>query len=535
MVEVTSQNFKSLLPKFEEQIKSASFVCLDFEFSGLHTNRCSGISLFDTTQERYSILRNSCQDYTVIQCGLSLFKYDKISRTYSCNTYTFWIFPQMNEFIKRQTNFESAACNFLTRYDFDFNKSIYGGITYLNEDEIKICELGVKSRYKDADDIILNDIKAAFRNRKLNLLKRWDTEARDIDFIEIDCMSRGMSAILKSDVIKMFDGLIPEIKPDEHSTLVIHKGTPQSKAEFLHKESMKDEEELQEAIGFTHIVRMMKKYKKPLLGHNLLMDIFYIYEKFCHPLPESIDDFKKSLRTDFPIIYDTRHIINNMRFELRTDEKFSELFKGVSLLSLYGECQAGRVKELLYQPCIVDNLGAGCGMKAHNAGYDSALVGHVFIRLAHFYTLWKFNSPNIKPFHLQDYLREFTKFKNCLNLIRCSLSHINLSKADPASKRPQWLLVTKRDKSELQTDHISHVLSAFGNVDVRKISRCQCIVAMPSIGMAAGLLVEMADHPMYRVVRYRPQRALITNLLTVSLVGSLSLIAGYFAIKLMKK
>jgi hypothetical protein len=218
-----------------------------------------------------------------------------------------------------------------------------------------------------------------------------------------------------------------------------------------------------------------------------------------------------------------------MKVELKRDEKYKELFKGTSLLNLYEECKCESVKGLLYQPQILDNLGEECGMREHDAGYDSCLVGHVFLRLAHFYTLWKYNSPCIKPFHFQDYLREFSKFENCLNLIRSALSHVNLSKEDPETKRPQWLLVTERNRAAIDVQHLKCVFSAFGDVSVRNFSRYSCLVAMPSIGMAAGLLVEMKDHVKYRVERYDP--SMTNKSVVIALMGSLGILAGCIMIK----
>ena len=526
MVEVTSQNFDEKLIEIDQDLQEASFTCLDFEFSGLHTNRCPEISLFDTPQERYSTLKESIKDFTVIQCGFSIFRYDKISRIYHCKTYNIWIFPRANDWLSRQTQFESAACEFLMRFDFDFNKCFYGGVPYLNEDEILALQKKCDRKSKCVDDIVLNDVKAAFRKRKLDKLTNWASESRYGEVMEIDCMSGGMCAILISDIHKSFDDLIAEQPRGESSLIVVKKATVEEKSkqpQFL-KEAV--ERKFNQAIGFTHIIRLIKKHRKPLIGHNVMMDILFVYEKFHGPLPDSFADFKQTMLTEFPVIYDTRHIISNMKVELRKDEKHKELFRGTSLLSLYEECRRENVKGLLYQPQIFDNLGEECGMREHDAGYDSCLVGHVFLRLAHFYTLWKNNSPSIKPFHYQDYVREFSKFENCLNLIRSALSHICLSKEDPENKRPQWILVTERKKEQIDTQHVKIVFSAFGDVSVRELTHCSCLVAMPSIGMAAGLLVAMETHEKYKVQRYNPDDSWVNKTLGLALIGSLGVVAG---------
>ena len=526
MVEVTSQNFEEKLTELDLDLQEASFTCLDFEFSGLHTNRCPNISLFDSPQERYSTLRESVKDFTVLQCGLSVFRYDRISRIYHCKTYNFWIFPRANEWFSRQTQFESSACEFLMKFDFDFNKCFYGGIPYLNEEEIRTAQRQLTKSHEYVKDIVLNDVKLGFRKRKLDMLAKWAIDSRPGEVIEIDCMSGGMCSVLLADVNQEYDDLIASKPKGESCLLVIKKATTEELAARSNSNKEVLEQKFEKAIGFTHVVRLIKKHRKPIVGHNLLMDLLFIYEKFHEPLPESFLQFKQKMHNAFPTIFDTRHIISNMKVELRKDEKYKELFRGTSLLSLYEECTSENVKGLMYQPLILDNLGEECGMREHDAGYDSCLVGHVFLRLAHFYALWKYNSPSVKPFHFQDYLREFSKFENSLNLIRSALSHISLSRDDPETKRPQWLLVSDRNKSNIDKEHVRCVLSAFGDVSVKTVSPHSCLVAMPSIGMAAGLLVEMKNHNKYKVVRYEQSKSWVNEFLGLAVIGSFGLIAG---------
>ena len=122
---------------------------------------------------------------------------------------------------------------------------------------------------------------------------------------------------------------------------------------------------------------------------------------------------------------------------------------------------------------------------------------------------------------------EFAKFKHCLNLIRCSLTHINLMEQDPEFKRPQWLVVKLRDTSEtIKEEHVSWVFSAFGDVSVRKLSNNSCLVAMPSVNMAAGLLVETEHNEKYVVKRYQPPRDYHWNVAAVVSIISVSVIGG---------
>ena len=48
------------------------------------------------------------------------------------------------------------------------------------------------------------------------------------------------------------------------------------------------------------------KSKRPLIGHNSLLDLVHFYQQFHKDLPEDLNEFKKELKKQFPNIYDTK-------------------------------------------------------------------------------------------------------------------------------------------------------------------------------------------------------------------------------------
>ena len=43
----------------------------------------------------------------------------------------------------------------------------------------------------------------------------------------------------------------------------------------------------EDALGFTRIVDFMSKLQKPIISHNGIMDLMFLYDKFFRPLPET--------------------------------------------------------------------------------------------------------------------------------------------------------------------------------------------------------------------------------------------------------
>ena len=52
---------------------------------------------------------------------------------------------------------------------------------------------------------------------------------------------------------------------------------------------------------------------QPLVGHNMLLDLAYMFQKFHHDLPPSYCQFKEELHQMFPIIIDTKQLCFSLR------------------------------------------------------------------------------------------------------------------------------------------------------------------------------------------------------------------------------
>jgi poly(A)-specific ribonuclease len=44
-------------------------------------------------------------------------------------------------------------------------------------------------------------------------------------------------------------------------------------------------------MGFTKVVEMLIEAQKPLVGHNMMYDIIYLYNQFVGDLPETYEKF----------------------------------------------------------------------------------------------------------------------------------------------------------------------------------------------------------------------------------------------------
>ena len=49
-------------------------------------------------------------------------------------------------------------------------------------------------------------------------------------------------------------------------------------------------------IGFSKVIEEMINAKKPLIGHNMFLDIMFIYEQFIDDLPPYLPEFISKVR-----------------------------------------------------------------------------------------------------------------------------------------------------------------------------------------------------------------------------------------------
>lgn len=59
-------------------------------------------------------------------------------------------------------------------------------------------------------------------------------------------------------------------------------------------------------LGFSLIVRYLINSKKPLIGHNMIYDLGFVFNQFIGPLPSTFNQWSTQVESYFPSIYDTK-------------------------------------------------------------------------------------------------------------------------------------------------------------------------------------------------------------------------------------
>ena len=132
---------------------------------------------------------------------------------------------------------------------------------------------------------------------------------------------------------------------------------------------------LDQAGGFVRIWKMLCDAKKPVVGHNCLFDLLFLFSHFQGTLPPTCDDFKAALSGLLPVIWDTKHLASQSGGR-HVDTALGPLYEactaagdGVSVVFGDGFAQ-------------YDNAVTG-GAKgpAHEAAFDAYMTGVVWASL----------------------------------------------------------------------------------------------------------------------------------------------------------
>uniref|UniRef100_A0A023GNP6 Putative polya-specific ribonucle n=1 Tax=Amblyomma triste TaxID=251400 RepID=A0A023GNP6_AMBTT len=486
MTEVTACNFESLTPEIEAAIAGAAFVAIDTEFTGLVSGPDATPSLFDSIEERYAKLRHTVTNYYVCQLGICTFTQVPGENVYTAKAFTVYLCPRAFGSVDPEFSVQASSVEFLCRNGFDFNKCFYGGVPYAN-----------RSFRRALDAYLLNEQYL----EKPGLAKLYDSVRH---WLNNNDRSKGSSdnsltlsphddlsiPVLMVDLRTRFPGLEFDVKPEGLRVTLPPNCAPTKVATDGRAPT---EAELVDAVrGFSRCFETLVSSGKPIVGHNMLLDLLMLYNQFCEPLPPTFAELKAALSAVFPLVYDTKHMSLQIR---QTSKWMKTVLSGADLFSVHKALTDVLVP---YAPIV---KGAPAGLRAHEAGSDAYAAGCVFIKLAHILAHLALQpTHHLSWRHHQEAVKAYA---NRVNLIRAQYHHINLSNDVDRiiETRPPLLCIRSAERSQVE---LQTVLARCGTVDVRSLSRQCLLVAVGNFACARDIVEAFRDDPSVKVIKYCP-------------------------------
>ncbi|NXT83094.1 PNDC1 ribonuclease, partial [Zapornia atra] len=497
-MDVGISGFEGLLPSLQDRVHRAAFLALDLEFTGLRSTfpQSNEPSLFDSPAERYLTARQNVQRFTVTQFGLAIFSNEN-SNKYVVHLYNFFVLPSMLGVPDVEFTLSASSIQFLSHYGFDFNKFLKDGIPYMNEAQEKILSQHlVEGSWKITSAMDRDVLKKA-----IDEVTSWIAGAKEDETMTLqdlsDCQMLVVQLILRQALQNIWT------QPLGDKKVMVKKVSPQDRQRLENSphDCFQKERILLSARGFTNLFQTLVKAKKPLVGHNMLMDLMHLHDKFYKPLPESYEEFKRNIHDLFPILIDTKTVTKSIW-------KKCPFPRVSSLLEVYTIfCSSQNPKD---PTCPVIALASDCSRYAeksspHEAGYDAFLCGSVLLMSAHFLLCRSTecsDAVEADPSFPQ-YLTVLAEYLNQVNFIRGSASSINFSGEDGRCKHPPLLVVNVRDCPGLNERQIYQEFKALCRFDVRRLSKNQFILLGNKFKHVRLVLRRYKDHPRLQVSIYR--------------------------------
>uniref|UniRef100_K3W8L8 Uncharacterized protein n=1 Tax=Globisporangium ultimum (strain ATCC 200006 / CBS 805.95 / DAOM BR144) TaxID=431595 RepID=K3W8L8_GLOUD len=150
-----------------------------------------------------------------------------------------------------------------------------------------------------------------------------------------------------------------------------------------------------EMIGFTEVMDLLVTSKKPLVGHNLLLDLMQCFEKFHQPLPSRCAEFLHEMHSWLcgeaggGGIFDTKEMVTRA---METVDTFANHLQHTALETVFETLSKSPFHgaDIRIQSASEQSTASASSspvknpkqrVQAHQAGYDAFMTGFVFLRV----------------------------------------------------------------------------------------------------------------------------------------------------------
>ncbi|KAL0263236.1 hypothetical protein SLS55_002214 [Diplodia seriata] len=358
-MDVDKTAFWGRLLEILEAVSTAQFVSFDLELSGIPSRGTSGTK--QTLEERYQEIKDAADRYQILQIGLTCVEQDIQSESYVVRPYNFNLNPLLEERldIERIWSFQSGAAEFLLSVGFKMDLPMTKGVPYLSRYEAKRAK---KLAYARWDKSAIADVQ----------LK--EHEVQSLEFVsKVRCAINTWKETGKpfANHLNIVSTNPAGIQPTyaelgNFEKRLVHQLV---RAEYPDLVTISKPQAIQIA-RFDRARLALQRRRPVLVGHNLFTDIVYLYRTFIGPLPPTLEECRKVLHENFPLVVDTKYVATHNCGDINPRSSLEEIHHKLRDQN---------------KPVIVTH-GAHdkyhIATPFHEAGYDSFLTALIMIRLS---------------------------------------------------------------------------------------------------------------------------------------------------------
>jgi len=298
----------------ERAIGAAEFLAIDCELTGLTADTPPRDAFCEDPQERYSRLART--DFLIVQYGLSCFE-RTAAGGWTAHPFNFLLFPQQYTRDAPDPRFvcQASSLRFLASIGFDFNKLIRDGIPWANRECAEDARRKAQERRErnSREPLVLeSDADKAFLAEAVRSVKEWlhsETQAQEQRrTLKLPPCNAFRRLVLFQHLQKAFPDILLESERGCGAlrSVFVTKVSAEERAEAERKKLEAEENEFQLALGFTKVLEAITASRKPIVGHNMILDLINTIGQFAGPLPSLLADWKVKTTAMFPRVFDTK-------------------------------------------------------------------------------------------------------------------------------------------------------------------------------------------------------------------------------------
>ncbi|XP_050295640.1 poly(A)-specific ribonuclease PARN-like [Anthonomus grandis grandis] len=514
-MEVTQENFTTLLPEITKAIENCTFLSIDCELTGLKT-ALNQVNSFDTPEQYYSKVLKDCKEFLTIQYGITVFRFDEAKDAFRHKSFNFYIFRRpLNKNLPDQRFLcQTSSIDFLINHNFDFNKLFKMGISYLNENEEETYRSILEEQQKKSVDFIRSqqsgncdniipvpDEHEAFIEDIVTQLNTF-LENDDSEFQLPKCNAFLRKLIYQTNSQRFADKIQLETREvdKERRMFATKQKSEHDKIELEQKKYESLVEQLENYVGFSKVVRIIVKSGKLVVGHNMLLDFLHTIDKFLTPLPNDYLEFKECANSLFTNVLDTKYISS------------SEPFKDKVTSTILGQLLETVQKQPFELPkfeCEQDGQSYHLNdTRDHEAGYDSFITGLIFS------ALWKYlgtqHSLSNNDIFSSTGIRLLKPYMNKIFLMMLTdgqYLHLAGEDLNPSREHVFYLTFPK----EWTTSNIVQLFSPFGSVHISWLTDNSAYVGLYKREQAGVAFKTLSQSSVYTIIPYARRQALLAG------------------------
>ena len=122
--------------------------------------------------------------------------------------------------------------------------------------------------------------------------------------MELPSCNSYLIRLLYQEIPKVYPDLVLSQRSFEGQgwkALVLERLTDEEKTKHESEREAEKQKKLNDIGGFVRVTELMTAAKKPIIGHNMLLDLCYFYHYFLGNLPSSSKEFANNLLKEFPL------------------------------------------------------------------------------------------------------------------------------------------------------------------------------------------------------------------------------------------